>query len=408
LIVAFDTWILGTSRRCDGYHVYAKRLLLELERILQTYSGIEICPFILPGFSNDANDFIGSTGLKPVRSESLGSHPYLWWAASAQLSSRKINADLLFCPTPRILPSGLVPTVTMIADTTPLRIPSMIKRRGFLDRAFLNVSSRLSEKIVTISECSKRDIVEFYGIKPEKIAVTYLSFDRTIFNREPAPQAQQQALFQRLGIRRPFIVHHGSVHIRKNLIRLIEAYSSLLERRRSVDCDLVLVGTNAWGHQQILEAAQRVKHGRVIVTGPLPDEDLAMILKGASAEVIPSLYEGFCLPMLEAMACGTPTITSNNSCLPEVSGNTLRYFDPLSIEDVSARIEDVLCDSALRLQISSAGLKRASEFSWTKCARETLMTLIDSYQKVSGRTVRAPDLPSVEGTTSRLPMMNAQ
>jgi glycosyltransferase involved in cell wall biosynthesis len=110
----------------------------------------------------------------------------------------------------------------------------------------------------------------------------------------------------------------------------------------------------------------------------LEDDELAQLLKGAVMAAIPSLYEGFCLPMVEAMACGIPAVVSNNSCFPEISGNALEYFDPLSIEDMADKIESVLFDSQLRERIQARGMKRAAEFSWERCGRETLDVLFRS------------------------------
>lgn len=400
MIVGFDTWVLSSRYRCSGYYVYAKRLLHEFDRLLRGNDSIRVRPFVLPGHANDANEFAASTGVEPARTRLLGLKPPFWWGVGSQLAASSIEADLLFSPTLRTVPLHLVPTVSMIADTTPLKLPELLTRRGFSDRVFLNLSSRLSEHIITISERSKQDIVDAYGVKPDKVSVTYLGFDVSVFNRRPVDPIAQATLFQRLGIRKPFIMHHGSLHIRKNLVRLIQAYSQLMEKRRDWDLQLVLVGAPAWRHEEILEAARRLgDQARVVFTGPLSDDDLALVLKGAAAEVIPSLYEGFCLPLLEAMACGVPAIASNNSCLPEISGGVLRYFDPLSVEDIASRLEEVLSDTALQQELSSAGLKRAAEFSWTKCARETLMAFFHTYQEITGRSFQVPDFAAHSGVT---------
>jgi glycosyltransferase involved in cell wall biosynthesis len=355
-------------------------------------------PFVLSGHDNDANEFAYRPGIEPAPTKLMSVKPPFWWGAGAQLASFGIGADLHFSPTLRIVPLGLVPTVTMIADTTPLKLPELLLRRGFSDRVFLNLSSRLSAGIITISECSKRDIVDAYNVEPGKVSVTYLGFEKEQFNTDPISAEDQELLFKRLGIRKPYVLHHGSLHIRKNLVRLVQSYSLLMDRHPDWDFQLVLVGALAWQHEEILEAARKVQGRReVIVTGPLPDEELAMVVKGASAAVVPSLYEGFCLPMVEAMACGIPTTASNNSCLPEISGNVLRYFDPLSVEAIADSIEAVLCDTQLRQEVSSAGIKRAAEFSWGKCARETLISLVRTYQAISGRTLQLPQC-GLEGT----------
>ena len=145
-----------------------------------------------------------------------------------------------------------------------------------------------------------------------------------------------------------------------------------------MECDLVLAGPMGWNHDEIIAMARTANQDsrlRVIFTGPLSDDDLAILVKSAVLEVIPSLYEGFCLPMVEAMACGTPTIAANTSCLPEVSGGVLRYFDPLSVEDIACWMQRALEDSELRRELSRAGVERAAILSWDACARETMNIL---------------------------------
>jgi alpha-1,3-rhamnosyl/mannosyltransferase len=113
----------------------------------------------------------------------------------------------------------------------------------------------------------------------------------------------------------------------------------------------------------------------VIFTHALSDDDLAILVKGARLAVVPSLYEGFCLPMVEAMACGVPTIVANSSCLPEISGSLLRYFDPRSVDEMAVCIDQALEDETLRNELAAKGLRRASDFDWEQCARETMAVL---------------------------------
>jgi glycosyltransferase involved in cell wall biosynthesis len=161
----------------------------------------------------------------------------------------------------------------------------------------------------------------------------------------------------------------------------------LWRNRKESAFQLVLAGPQGWNCQPLLEAAAgNDVAGKIVLTGPLPDQDLALLLKGSELCVIPSLYEGFCLPMVEAMACGTPTIASNTSCMPEVSGRVLRYFDPLSTEEMANVIADVLDDSALRRRLSGAGIKRAEEFSWKRCAKETMAVLSSTRPQRNGHS----------------------
>jgi glycosyltransferase involved in cell wall biosynthesis len=242
---------------------------------------------------------------------------------------------------------------------------------------FLRSAAQRSRTIITVSERSKQDLVDTCNIPPEKVTVVHNGYDKSLFNEAPPDPDKLKVLRSRLGLRSDYLLHHGVVQPRKNLKRLIEAHRLLLSRETDLELDLVLAGPWGWEHEKVLRAAERSssRRGRVIVPGMLEDDDLALLLKGAAMVVIPSLYEGFCLPMVEAMACGIPTVVSNNSCFPEISGNVLVYFDPLSVEDIADKIGSVLFDSKLREHIRHRGLKRAAEFSWERCGHETLSVL---------------------------------
>lgn len=246
-----------------------------------------------------------------------------------------------------------------------------------MQRMVLKGCARFSQAIITSSECSKKDIVRLLGVPEEKVTVIYDACDPAVFNAAPADGAVLASLRSRLGIERPYLIHHGTIQPRKNLKRLIEAFRLMLSRDSELDFDLVLAGQMGWASDEITEAAMRSgSRGKVVLTGMLAEADLALLLKGASLAVIPSLYEGFCLPMVEAMACGVPTIASRTSCLPEVSGDALAYFDPLSVEDMAACMHSVLVDGHLGQRLRQGGIARAREFSWERCARETLQVLM--------------------------------
>ncbi|MGB9123398.1 MAG: glycosyltransferase family 1 protein, partial [Candidatus Angelobacter sp.] len=193
----------------------------------------------------------------------------------------------------------------------------------------------------------------------------------------PPDAALLKQLQLRLGIGRSYILHHGAIQPRKNLPRLIAAYRQMLGRNAQLDFDLVLAGPLAWQHEETLNLANadNTGRGKVILTGVLVDRDLSLLVRGASLEVIPSLYEGFCLPMIEAMACGVPAIVANTSCLPEVSGGVLRYFNPSSVEDIAACMESVLLSRDLQTELAQRGRERAQRFSWDLCAQETAAVL---------------------------------
>ncbi len=281
--------------------------------------------------------------------------------------------DVVFLPTALFsIPGPFAPVVTTILDTMPHRLPpGMIARRsGLRARVLTRINAKLASRIITISSWSKNDIVETCGVPAEKISVTYLGYDKSLYNDLPPNPQGSSALLERFGIRKPFVLHHGMVQLRKNLLRLIQAWNQLAESKATAGAQLVLAGPPGYGYEEILRAAGASPS--IALTGALSQPDLAALVKNAFLCVIPSLYEGFCLPMVEAMACGVPTIASNASCIPEVSGGVLEYFDPLSVEEMAEAIRRALGDTDLQARLRRDGLARAEEFSWERCARETL------------------------------------
>jgi glycosyltransferase involved in cell wall biosynthesis len=373
--VAVDSWTLASRFRCQGTYVYAQNLLREFKKLACTGSGVSFSVFASNRNGNDAARLRAGANFE-LCSARLLDHDRAWRLGGCGYSAASSRADVLFIPTAATLPIGPVPAVCTIHDVTPLTMPSHSPHVTALQRVFFKGCARLSNAIITSSECSKRDIVALLGVPPEKVTVIHDGCDQTLFNTEPGDPAALAALCAHLGIGRPYILHHGTIQPRKNLKRLIEAYHRMLEGNRSLDLDLVLAGQMGWASDEVAKAAQHSGRGKVIFAGMLADADLALLIKGASVAVVPSLYEGFSLPMVEAMACGVPTVTSKTSCLPEISGNVLAYFDPLSVEEIAACIESALLDSQLNQRLRADGIKRARQFTWERCARETLDVLL--------------------------------
>ena len=374
--VAIDSWTLASRFRCQGTYVYAQNLLREFKKIARQDPNIRFSLFASSRNGNDAIHIAPEDRFE-LCSSALLDHDRLWRFGGAGLSASRSHADVMFIPTPATLPVGPVPAVCAIHDVTPITMPSHSTAVTAIQRVLLKGCARLCRVIITSSECSKRDIVAHLGVPGEKIAVIHDGCDQSLFNSSPPDMTALAALRARLGIEKPYLLHHGTIQPRKNLKRLIEAFRLMLARNPDLDFDLVLAGRLGWASDDIVSAAAKtIGRGRVIIAGILPDFDLSLLIKGATLAVVPSLYEGFSLPMVEAMACGVPTIASSTSCLPEISGNALVYFDPLSVEDMAASMEAVLRDSELRRRLSEQGIDRARGFTWECCARQTLDVLI--------------------------------
>jgi len=180
----------------------------------------------------------------------------------------------------------------------------------------------------------------------------------------------------RLGIERPYVLFVGTLQPRKNLARVLEAFGSVVAR--GLPHRLVLVGQRGWLADPIfaaVQASEPAARERIHLTGYLADDDLPLVYTGADALIFPSLYEGFGLPALEAMACGTPVLTSDTSSLPEVVGEAALTVDPLDTAAIAAGLERLATDEPLRRELRGRGLARAARFTWRRAAERTLAVL---------------------------------
>lgn len=375
MVIAFDSVGLADKYQNSGIYNYARNVLGGFRALVKNRGDVTIRSFTSTKYSYTSMDWAPSTGFEIVNTRFLD-WPVFWRAGGFTAAAALAGADLVFSPSHTSLHYGAVPAVTTIHDITPVTAPSFGRLKNAHNRLRLWNAARFSVTCITDSECSKKDLVESYNISPENVQVVYLGYDRDIFSSGPVDPESQTALLNRLGLQKPYIFHHGVLQPRKNLVRLIDACHLLWNSVGSLEFQLVLAGPLGWKYEPIFEAANKIGlDHRVIFAGALSNEELALLIKGAELCVIPSLYEGFCLPMVEAMACGTATIASNASCLPEVSGGMLRYFDPLSVEHIADTIRTVLEDKSLQQRLAENGLRRASEFSWQRCATETLNIL---------------------------------
>ena len=225
-------------------------------------------------------------------------------------------------------------------------------------------------RLIAISRHTRQDLVRLLALDEAAIPVVYLAAEPRF---APPPAAEVRAgLAQRFGLTEPYVLSLGTVEPRKNLTTLMAAFERLPDQLRDTHL-LVVAGAEGWlaADHRSLAAAAGVGD-RVRWLGAVADADLPLLYAGAAAFAYPSLYEGFGLPPLEAMACGAPVVASNSSSLPEVVGEAAVLVDPTSVESVRDGLASVLADEALRRSLRAAGLARAAEFSWERTARETL------------------------------------
>jgi alpha-1,3-rhamnosyl/mannosyltransferase len=258
-----------------------------------------------------------------------------------------------------------VPTAVIVYDLVPF-VPGAFaqKRASRIERATIRPALRRAAALPCISEATERDLLGLFpAARGKSVAIPLAADDRFAADHDPAALA---AARRRHDLPERFVLGVGTLEPRKNLVRLVDAYSALPPAVRD-GVPLVLVGPKGWEAEEI-EA--RAGAAGVRTTGFVSDEDLALLYSACAAFAYPSLYEGFGLPVLEAMAAGAPTLTSTTSSLPEVAGDAALMVDPLDQGAIAAALEQLLTDDALAARLRAAGPRRAARFSWDRTAAE--------------------------------------
>jgi glycosyltransferase involved in cell wall biosynthesis len=286
--------------------------------------------------------------------------------------------DVLFAPNFVPPPTRVRRLVVTVHDLAFKRFPETAPHGTKWWLARLDRALDRATRVIAVSESTKRDLLEFSGVDPARVAVIPLGVDRTLF-RPPGPEAVAAAR-SKFGLEGPYLLYLGGIEPRKNLPNLVAAFSRL-----TAELQLVIAGSgvewNPQGSNRLLESLDKLPaevRGRVHRTGYVSEADKVALLGGAEVFVYPSLYEGFGLPVLEAMACGTRVVTSNGSSLPEVAGDAAILVDPTDPTAIADGIDRVLGDVALRKRLGEAGLARAERFTWEETATRTAAVLRDA------------------------------
>ena len=258
------------------------------------------------------------------------------------------------------------PAVVTVHDISYARAPELFSGRDRMLFRFVRGSLRRAARVIAVSEFTRGDVIDRYGLDPGKV----VAIPNGVGERfRPLPEAEAR-VHDRFGINRPYMLCVGALQPRKNVPIAIEAYSRLMGR--GTDCELVVAGGDRGGRLDVLDAILRTRlTGRVHLVGHVEDAEMPALYSAARALVFPSLYEGFGLPALEAMASGTPVIASNTTGLAEVVGDAGVTVDPRSAEDLAEAMGRILDDAALRERLVAAGLARASDFTWARAAAAT-------------------------------------
>lgn len=367
---------LSGSYRAAGINRYIHQLLAHLRPLatandeLVAFTGRwKLPPELEPAPHFQVRQTSIPTWKPPVRIawEQLLQPPTVAWERLDLLHSLSYVQPLL-CPTRSV--------VTML-DLTFMRMPESFNswNRIYLT-AMSTLSARRCDRIIAISESTRQDVIRFLRVPPEKVEVIYCGVDAPF---RPIDDAAALARFRaERGVPERFALYLGTLEPRKNVERLIEAYARL-KRAGEIPHKLVLGGARGWLYDRIFARVRELSlEEDVLFTSYIPYHELPLWYNCADIFIYPSLYEGFGLPPLEAMACGTPVVTSSGSSLPEVVGTAALTVDPLDVSAIAAAIARILNEPSLRERLKAEGPHQAARFSWADTAARTLK----SYRSV--------------------------
>ena len=308
------------------------------------------------------------------------------WEQLAQpyaLASRRV--DLVHSPA-YVLPAAWSgPSVVTILDLSFMLFPERFRP---LNRLYLNLFTRLSarraDRVIAISESTRRDAIRLLGLNADKVQTVYCGVDAFF---QPLDRQVIEAYRQRQGLPDTFILFLGTIEPRKNVEGVIDAYHQLTQQWVASDGtlpNLVIGGARGWYYEEVYRKVQQLElDSRVHFVGYVPAEDMALLYNAARAFIYPSFYEGFGLPVLEAMACGTAIVTSNTSSLPEVIGDAGLKVDPENTEQLGAALHQLLTDHEMREKFQAHARQRAAGFTWNRTAQDTVAV----YRQALGQEI---------------------
>lgn len=313
--------------------------------------------------------FIFSGNITPLSVAPQARHPvlyYLWFEYAIPRVLKRIDADLFLSPDAYLSLKTKVPSIPVFHDLNfehyPQDLP-VLERKYY--RYFFPRYARKGEKIVTVSEFSKKDIVNLYNVDPEKVRVVYNGVNERFV---PVNDRLKSETRERLSGGKPYFIFVGALHPRKNLARLFQAFDYFKEMH-CTDIQLLVVGNKKYWTKEIQQAFVGMKHQEeVIFSGRMSADELHKTVASALAMTYVSYFEGFGLPIIEAYRCNTPVVTSNVTSMPEVAGDAAVLVDPFSVRSIAEGLEKAALDHELREQLILRGRERSKMFTWNNSA----------------------------------------
>jgi glycosyltransferase involved in cell wall biosynthesis len=353
------------TQRPTGHTVYAQNVIPHLKHLNPT---ILISEAALPDWKTNHPELdLQSTpsNLNPDYGKNGHIRRLLWTQFRLPKHYKKRSGTILFSPIPEIPLYSRIPSIVTLYDFIPYRF---FKPRTPLYRYYQHYIPRVlkqSKHIITISEATANDAMEFCGIEANKITVIPLAYDDSNFRFLDLPTQN-------------YVLYLGRPDIYKNLDRALKAFSQVKNHQ---DYEFWIAGPNDPRYTPVIEAISWDLGIKIKILDYVPYRELPVLINHAIALIFPSLWEGFGLPILEAMACGTPVITSNTSSMPEVAGDAAILVDPTNVGAIASAIDSVINDRALQKDLRDRGLQRAKQFSWNTTGKLTADVLTEYNQK---------------------------
>ena len=365
----------SASRERAGIGRYARELIRALSRIDQTNSYVLFVP-------RDAHaellQFAWPSNFKIVRAPLTERYlAALWHRARVPLPIETFigAVDVFYSPDFLLPPTFARRKLVTVHDLSYVRVPECFPAPllNYLNRAVPQSVAR-ADMILADAASTQRDLIDVYRVPPEKIRVLYSGVDPRF---HPNVSVESRARVRELTHSKPYLLSVSTIQPRKNYVRLIEAFAKITSDKLPItDLQLVISGAKGWMFEAVFQAVERLNlRDRVLFPDFVSDDDLPALYAGATLFVYPSLYEGFGLPVAEAMACGAPVVSSNASSLPEVGGDAVLYFDPRNVDAIAETIRRALSDESLQNDLRARGIAQAKKFSWDQAARELLQYL---------------------------------
>jgi glycosyltransferase involved in cell wall biosynthesis len=354
--IAVNATIVGDNP--TGLGVYATQLVRALDDIRDDLVVYTSCPRAFAALR--APVIPVTRAVRPERGRGGHGMRLLWLQTGMRVAARAGGLRGILNTMPEALLSARPPQVSVVHDLLPRLFPDQYARQQYYFRFFVPWVLRVSRAVVADSEATRQEVLRHYALPPDKIRVVYPGYDASTFRCDegsPAPPSGEP----------PYVLYVGNLLPHKNVFRLLEAFAMVRAKR---DCRLVIRGDGRADYLQALRdrAAALGVAETVSVIGYVPEPALRALYAGATAFIFPSLGEGFGLPLLEAMACGTPVVTSDRSALPEVAGGAALTVDPTDTAALATAIEQVLSDPGLREGLRRRGSERVRTFTWARTA----------------------------------------